>query len=231
MSLPKIAKKKKPPSSRQKEKNSKLNLRKSPSQKRAIERVQYILDIVADLLDEVGTEGLTTNLIAQRAEIPIGSLYQYFPNKHAILKAVGQRHLERVNSMILNFLDTHPSKTDWENLVDKLIDAFAQLYKSEPGFIPMWSNKNLDPELVAIDRENNRAIANFIAELFFGVIPWMKKKEEMMVMSRIMVEVSDSVLSRWLRERQDKALADGILQELKTMLKAYMNYYIQRGSK
>ncbi|TGL60948.1 TetR/AcrR family transcriptional regulator [Leptospira sarikeiensis] len=229
--MPKIVKKKVPSSSKQKDKASKLSLRKSPSQKRAIERVQYILDIVADLLDEVGAEAINTNLIAQRAGIPIGSLYQYFPNKHAILKAVGQRHLERVNLMILNFLKEEPDKSDWENLIDTIIDAFAQLYQSEPGFIPLWSNKNLDPELVSIDRENNRAIADFLTDLFFGIIPWMKKKEEMNVMTRIMVEVSDSVLSRWLRESQDKELADGILQELKTMLKSYLNYYIQRGPK
>ncbi|TGK07034.1 TetR/AcrR family transcriptional regulator [Leptospira semungkisensis] len=207
------------------------NLRKSPSQKRAIERVQYILDIVTGLLDEVGTEAITTNLIAQKAGIPIGSLYQYFPNKHAIISAVGERHLARVNDMVLNFIDSKPDMSNWESLVDQLIDAFARFYKTEPGFIPIWSNKNLDPQLVSIDRENNRAIADFLSNLFFGVIPWMKKKEEMTVMSRIMVEVTDSVLSRWLRERQDQALADGILQELKTMLKAYLNYYIQRGEK
>lgn len=214
-----------------KEKNSFLEVRKSPSQKRAIERVQYILDVVAQLLDEVGAEGITTNLIALRAEIPIGSLYQYFPNKHAILKAVGERHLERVNAMILEFLQDSPDVSHWEELTDRIIDAFAQLYKTEPGFIPLWSNKNLDPELVKIDRKNNRAIADFVADLFFGVIPWMKEKKEMTVMSRIIVEVTDSVLSRWLRESQDQELADGILQELKVMLKAYMNHYIVRGKK
>ncbi|TGK03025.1 TetR/AcrR family transcriptional regulator [Leptospira langatensis] len=229
--MPKAKKQKSTRASSSQDKPEKMNLRKSPSQKRAIERVQYILDIVTGLLDEVGTEAITTNLIAQKAGIPIGSLYQYFPNKHAIISAAGERHLARVNDMVMDFIDSKPDMSNWESLVDQLIDAFARFYKTEPGFIPIWSNKNLDPQLVSIDRENNRAIANFVSDLFFGVIPWMKKKEEMTVMSRIMVEVTDSVLSRWLRESQDQALADGILQELKTMLKSYLNYYIQRGEK
>ncbi|EPG65126.1 TetR family transcriptional regulator [Leptospira wolffii] len=229
--MSKAAKKRSSSASQPNEKSSELNLRKSPSQKRAIERVQYILDVVADLLDEVGTEGINTNLIAQRAEVPIGSLYQYFPNKHAILKAVGQRHLERVNAMILEFIKDKPDISHWEELTDMIIDAFAQLYKSEPGFIPLWSNKNLDPELVKIDRANNRMIADFVSDLFFGVIPWMKEKEEMTVMSRIIVEVTDSVLSRWLRESEDQILADGILQELKVILKAYMKHYIVQGKR
>ncbi|PJZ67020.1 TetR/AcrR family transcriptional regulator [Leptospira wolffii] len=229
--MSKAAKKRSFSASQPNDKSSELNLRKSPSQKRAIERVQYILDVVADLLDEVGTEGINTNLIAQRAEVPIGSLYQYFPNKHAILKAVGQRHLERVNAMILEFIKDKPDISHWEELTDMIIDAFAQLYKSEPGFIPLWSNKNLDPELVKIDRANNRMIADFVSDLFFGVIPWMKEKEEMTVMSRIIVEVTDSVLSRWLRESEDQILADGILQELKVILKAYMKHYIVQGKR
>ncbi len=227
--MPKTVKKRSVPTSKSKEKPSHLNLRKSPSQKRAIERVEYVLDVVAQLLDEVGAETINTNLIAQRAGIPIGSLYQYFPNKHAILKAVGARHLLRVNAMLLDFVGEKQDLSHWEDLVDTIIDAFANLYKTEPGFIPLWSNKNLDPELVKIDRVNNKAIADFVSELFFGVIPWMKEKAEMKVMSRIIVEVTDSVLSRWLRESEDSELADGILQELKTILKVYMKHYIVRG--
>lgn len=208
-----------------------LEPRKAPSQKRAIQRVQYILDIVASLLDEVGAEAITTNLIAQKAGIPIGSLYQYFPNKHAILNAVGKRHLERVNEMFVGFLTVEVDEKGWPELIDKVIDAFAHLYLTEPGFVPLWSNIKLDPELEEIDRENNRFIATNVSDLFSKIVPGMKDNPEGEIISRIIVEVTDSVLSRWLREKNDRTLAERILRELKVMLKAYLNHFINEGKK
>ncbi|PJZ70989.1 AcrR family transcriptional regulator [Leptospira perolatii] len=213
----------------QKSKSSILEPRKTPLQKRAIDRVQRILDVVASLLDEVGADAITTNLIAQKAEIPIGSLYQYYPNKHAILNAVGRRHLQRVNDMFSGFLNVEKFVSDWEQLVDNVIDAFAELYLNEPGFVPLWSNIKMDPELVEIDRENNRYIAGNVAELFASTIPGLKERAEAEIISRIMVEVTDAVLIRWMREKTDKVLADRILLELKVMLKAYLRQYIDTG--
>ncbi|EPG73054.1 transcriptional regulator, TetR family [Leptospira fainei serovar Hurstbridge str. BUT 6] len=210
-----------------KAKPSELEPRKAPSQKRAIQRVQNILDVVASLLDEVGAEAITTNLIAQKAEIPIGSLYQYFPNKHAILNAVGKRHLERVNAMFMGFLSVEVDDTGWPELIDNVIDAFANLYLTEPGFVPLWSNIKMDPELVEIDRENNRYIASSVSNLFSRIVPGMKENPEAEIISRIIVEVTDSVLSRWLREKEDPVLAESILRELKVMLKAYLTHYIE----
>jgi len=63
-------------------------LRRVPVQGRSVARVQRMLDACAELVDEVGYEGLTTTLLAERAEVAIGSVYQFFPDKRAIVQAL-----------------------------------------------------------------------------------------------------------------------------------------------
>jgi AcrR family transcriptional regulator len=64
------------------------DLRKSPRQKRAAATFEAIVEAAAHILREDGAEALTTNAVAARAGVSIGSLYQYFPNKQAIVRAL-----------------------------------------------------------------------------------------------------------------------------------------------
>ena len=68
--------------------------RKRPVQDRSQATVGYILEAAAQLFGESGYEGTTTNRVAERAGVSIGSVYQYFPSKEALLVALAERHLE-----------------------------------------------------------------------------------------------------------------------------------------
>lgn len=70
-------------------------MRKVPRQARAQRTVSFILDAAAYILAERGLDGFTTNRVAERAGVNIASLYQYFPNKAAILDALQTRHAAR----------------------------------------------------------------------------------------------------------------------------------------
>jgi AcrR family transcriptional regulator len=70
-----------------------LSPRKSPAQSRAALTVQAILEGAANILERQGFEGYTTNEIAARAGVSIGSLYQYFPNKDAVTIALIEREM------------------------------------------------------------------------------------------------------------------------------------------
>jgi AcrR family transcriptional regulator len=80
-------------------------LRKSPSQKRAAATFDAILDAAAHILREWGHKKLTTNAVANRAGVSIGSLYQYFPAKQAIVRALVARELawaERIRPVCID---------------------------------------------------------------------------------------------------------------------------------
>jgi AcrR family transcriptional regulator len=75
-------------------------MRKEPRQKRARATVEAILEAAARILDRLGWGGFTTNAVAEVAGVSIGSLYQYFPNKLALIEALQQRHFDEVLSAL-----------------------------------------------------------------------------------------------------------------------------------
>ncbi len=78
--------------------------RKRPRQERSRATVDTILVATARILVKRGYDGLTTNAVADAAGISIGSLYQYFPNKEAIVAALIELHMERMTSDVLSEL-------------------------------------------------------------------------------------------------------------------------------
>jgi AcrR family transcriptional regulator len=85
--------------------NPLMMLRKAPTQARAQATVETILEASAQILQEGGEAALTTNRAAARAGFSIGTLYQYFPNRDAILIAMAQREQQRVLGRLAAVLD------------------------------------------------------------------------------------------------------------------------------
>lgn len=74
--------------------------RKSPRQTRSKETVEVLLTAAARILTTEGFEALTTNRVAAVAGVSVGSLYQYFPNKEALVRALSERHTHGVRDRI-----------------------------------------------------------------------------------------------------------------------------------
>ena len=77
-----------------------LEPRRRPRQERAQATVEAILGAAADVIAHEGYATMTTNKVAKRAGVSIGSLYQYFPNKQAILVSLLEEHLAHVHPVI-----------------------------------------------------------------------------------------------------------------------------------
>jgi len=103
-----------------------FTLRKSAKQVRARETVRQILEAATSIL-EGPEKGLTTNKIAQIAGVSIGSLYQYFPNKEAILNTIIEKNLEKkFKLMSLKLLEMEGSSI--EELIEKLVELIIHLF-------------------------------------------------------------------------------------------------------
>lgn len=81
------------------------NPRKRPVQARSRIKVDAVLEAAAHILTRDGPAGLTTNHIAEAANISVGSIYQYFPNKESILVTLMRRQLSRARAMRPAILD------------------------------------------------------------------------------------------------------------------------------
>ena len=94
----------------QSKENQKVKRRK-PAQERALHKVELILESATRIIDQEGLDGLTTNRIAETAGISIGTLYQYFPNKQAIIYTLGQRELQDVTRKLVSTLREQSSQS------------------------------------------------------------------------------------------------------------------------
>jgi len=102
------------------------SVRKQPKQQRAILLVETIVEAAAHILED-GTEPFTTNHIAQKAGVSIGSLYQYFPGADAIMATMIEKHVEDERAAARNVVATISTRnTDvMRDLIEAYVDAHA----------------------------------------------------------------------------------------------------------
>jgi AcrR family transcriptional regulator len=100
-----------------------LEPRKSPVQARSAASVDAILEATIQVLLSVGKERLTTTRVASRAGVSVGTLYQYFPNKSALLQAALKRHLTQVTDAVELVCKEQKGKT-LEQMVTALVATF-----------------------------------------------------------------------------------------------------------
>ena len=106
-----------------------VKLRKNPSQARSAWTVDLILEAAAQVLEARGEEALTTKTAAERAGVSIGTLYQYFPNRDAILVALADREAKRIAERMRALID----RRDQENGQDPVRSLIRALIRSYAG--------------------------------------------------------------------------------------------------
>jgi AcrR family transcriptional regulator len=106
--------------------------RKAPKQERARVTVDAILDATAHILVKRGYAGATTNRIAERAGVSIGSLYQYFPSKEAILAALLDRHIRETYAVIEAGLPAW-SALPLRDAVRAIVAAMIEMHAAQPA--------------------------------------------------------------------------------------------------
>ncbi|MDQ0797241.1 TetR/AcrR family transcriptional regulator [Streptomyces sp. B1I3] len=109
------------------------NLRRVPVQQRSAERLARILDAGAGILDETGYEQLSTRAVADRAGVPIGSVYRFFPNKRALVDALAARNLDVYAERVVARLAVIP-EPEWRAAIDAVLDEYLAMKRSVPGF-------------------------------------------------------------------------------------------------
>lgn len=85
--------------------------RKQPKQERSLATVEAILSATTHILTENGYDQLTTNRVAERAGVSIGSLYQYFPNKKALIFALAEHHANAMVQLAQHHLEELSDRT------------------------------------------------------------------------------------------------------------------------
>jgi len=110
----------------------KIAPRKMPVQDRSKQTVEFILQASISILESDGMKGFNTNAIAKKAGVSIGSLYQYFPSKDAIMNELIQRYFKDQDAQIYQYIESLDRGTDIKFVIDMFIERFYEILLSQP---------------------------------------------------------------------------------------------------
>jgi AcrR family transcriptional regulator len=195
-------------------------VRRSPVQRRSAERVERILGACAALLDEVGYAALTTKEVARRAEVPIGTLYQFFPGKDGLLRALAARNLERYTDR-LSRRTAAEAPRDVAAWVDLAVEEFVAMRRAVPGFgvVDFGAVGREDTaarHLLDTEIDNNTAVADRLWALTDGLLDPAASR----LTGRVALECADAVLR--LAFRTDPDGDPALIAECKRVLRRYL---------
>jgi len=197
---------------------------------RSAERYERILNVCAEILDESGFSNLTTTAVARRAEVPIGTVYQFFADKNALVHALASRNLQ----MYMDRLSVRYGAEAPESLADVLgiaVDEFVAMRRTQPGFAVLdfgaggkWSDS--DPrDLYLLDEtaDNNTVVVRRLRALtpLLGVGSGDDAALDLAL--RVTMEAADAVLQ--LAFRNDPDGDPALIAECKKLLISYLSRY------
>lgn len=193
-------------------------LRRQPVQQRSAKRVEKMLEACAELVGELGYDGVTTTLIAERAGVAVGSLYQFFPDKRAVVQALTQRNLDYFMTEIGRRLD-EAELAHWYDGADLIFDIYVQMYREVPGFRRLRFGDVVDLRLIDGERDNNTVIADgmagFLSDRFDVAF------EEIRLPVAVANEIADGILN--LAFRRGLFPEDTVIAEAKAVVRSYLS--------
>ncbi|MEM8809380.1 MAG: TetR/AcrR family transcriptional regulator [Cyanobacteria bacterium P01_G01_bin.38] len=209
----------------------KLNqMRRQPQQARSQERVKHILNVAEQLFLEIGYESTTTRAIAARAKVSVGSLYQFFPDKEAILKALAIRYMK---TQYQRFLDLHtaPSITlPLSGYVDRMIDVFDQFYTDYPG-----SRAIFEQLLDTITWSAIEKIDDFDYQVVTELARFFQARKPSLAIAkceRIALVITKTITELlWLSLSRDQAFRQELVAETKLLILSYLKQYLNEENK
>ncbi len=145
--------------------------RRQPVQQRSQERLDRILEVAEQLIANKGSDQVKMSEIAQLAEISIGSLYQYFPDKRAVIRTLAERYAAESRRCIAEALAEVRDKAGLQAAFTELVDLYYEIMLSKPVMRDIASGMRADKELQAIELAENKACGALLAAAIKRVFP------------------------------------------------------------
>ncbi|RUM50567.1 MAG: TetR/AcrR family transcriptional regulator [Marinomonas sp.] len=198
--------------------------RSEPVQSRSIKRTQQILEVTSNLLETVGLNDLNTAIIAKEVGISVGSLYHYFPNKHAILYAMGKSWLDSIEE-VLNDIEEWPVESlSLEDFIGQVVDINLRTYRQQKAVLRLVQAMFSVPELRELDERHDDMVISQMAKVFkrLGINKHIRERERI---ARHYLEVTHS--SYLVIVNQNEQRATRTLQDLKIMLQSLLAHHLK----
>lgn len=204
-----------------------LEPRKSPVQARSAASVEAILQATIQVLLKVGKERLTTTRVAMRAGVSVGTLYQYFPNKSALLKAALKHHLEEVTAEVERVCREQQAHT-LQQMATALITAFLEAkMRNVKASVALYSVSS-DVDGATIVKQMGVRSNSAIIEMLETASEPLKKDPQ--IVASMLQGAMTGVSRRLLESDAPEKLFDILRQELILCLRGYLEACSARPS-
>ncbi len=198
--------------------------RRRPRQSRGQRRVELLLDAAAEVIAESGIAAATAEAIARKAHTAKGSLYQFFPNRDAVLAALALRYADEMRAIHERAFPMDPHGLTLERLIDRIVRPLAEFHDRNPAFRRVFATNEgpADDTRTAPVRLRAQLFDSFVDRLdvlFAARNPGLSAKERRRA-ALVSASVGQAVLAR--RSRAAAAEKKPLLDELKRLLVAYL---------
>ncbi len=174
-----------------------------PVQERAKRTYEAILAAAAELLVEVGVERISTNLIAERAGITVPALYRYFPNKYAVLNALGAVLMDRQNTVFQQWFEQYLGEEGGSQLllgnVYELLKLTFDVTREQTGGLEVVQALRAVGPLQELRLASNRLVASHLAVI---VAEWVERPadELLNMQARLSIDTGYAIVEMALED-------------------------------
>lgn len=198
-------------------------MRRQPCQARSQERVNQILDVAEQMFISQGYDATTTNAIAAKAKVPIGSLYQFFPDKAAIVQALAMRYMELLHQRFVELHTAETASLPLSTYVEQVIDATDRFFSDYPGYHAIFMQvQGRIPELeeieTAADAQLIKDLVTFLSQRDLDV-----DRSDYEAIAFVLVKAIGTLL--WLALSQEQPFRQQLVAETKRLTLSYLQSY------
>lgn len=204
--------------------------RKRPSQARSRATVDTILDAATQVFELRGYAGGTTNRIAERAGVSIGSVYEYFPNKDAIVVALANRELERERQEILEVLAVLRS-SPWKSLnalLRRFVETIVDFHARSPALHRILFDEAEHPP------ETHACVLRFEESLAHALETVLRERRVVApdrdLVAHLIVQTTESLAHRFVLRGIHGLDRDAFVEEVTRLLARYLGTTSRRRS-
>jgi AcrR family transcriptional regulator len=197
-----------------------LDQRKAPKQARSEATVEAIVEAAAQVFELHGYAAGTTNRIAERAGVSIGSLYQYFPNKDAILVALVHRHLIESSAALEPHLERLSHGKHFDEVLPGIVDAMVAMHALSPRLHRVLFEETQLPSTLRLELEG---LEDRLVELAADALADDPRCHSVnpRLSARVVISAIESLTHRLVLRPPTGVSPDEIAGEITALVRAY----------
>jgi AcrR family transcriptional regulator len=201
--------------------------RRTPIQSRSLQTVQRVLDAASSLLRQFPLEDLTTTRIASQAELSIGALYRFFPDKQSIVDAIAVRHVEQfrlsLERTVMQKLESELSDLSFFNpasLLDDVVDAYVLYLDANSDFRAISFGRHISAATKEREASPNVGLPSLLKNFMLERLG-IPNTPELDIKLRVVSEAGERLIA-FAYEQPTSEKRAAVIAEMKRLLSGYL---------